>query len=95
MYIYISKNVINLSQRQLTKSEILPLSKGLKFVFTPNRIDKAKHKQELEVFGRKLRLMLHFINDEIIFDCNGKFRPKFTFDPENKDVIIETYLSSL
>ena len=95
MYIYISKNVVNLSQRQLTKSEISLLSKGLKFVPTPHRIDKAEHKQELVVFGRKLTLMLHFINDERIFDCNGKFRPKFTFNPENKDAIIETYLGFL
>ena len=38
---FVSKNVINLSQRQLTKSEISLLSKGLKFVPTPNRIDKS------------------------------------------------------
>ena len=31
---FVSKNVINLSQRQLTKSEISLLSKGLKFVPT-------------------------------------------------------------
>ena len=36
---FVSKNVINLSQRQLTKSEISLLSKGLKFVPTPTRID--------------------------------------------------------
>ena len=57
---------------------------------TPNRIDKAKLKQELEVFGRKLRLMWYFRNDERIFDCDTKFRPKSTFNPKNKDVIIET-----
>ena len=62
---------------------------------TPNRIDKAKLKQELEVFGRKLTLMWHFRNDERIFDCNTKVRPKSTFNPKNKGVIIETYLSSL
>ena len=39
--------------------------------------------------------MWHFRNDERIFDCNTKFRPKSTFNPKNKDVIIETYLSSL
>ena len=39
---FVSKDVINLLQRQLTKSEISLLSKGLKFVFTPNRIDTAK-----------------------------------------------------
>ena len=92
---FVSKNFINLSQRQLTKSEISLLLKGLKFVPIPNMIDKAKLKQELEVFGRKLRLMWHFRNDETVFNCNTKFRPKSTFNPKNKDVIIETYLSSL
>ena len=82
-------------QRQLTNSEIALLSKGLKFVPTPNKIDKAKLKQELEVFRRKLRLIWHFQNDERIFDCNKKFRPKSRFNPKNKDVIIETYLTSL
>ena len=79
----------------MSKSETSLLSKGLKFVPTPNRIDKPKLKQELDVFGRKLRLMWHFWNDERIFDCNKKFRPKYTFNPKNKGVIIETYLSSL
>ena len=92
---FISKNITNLSQRQLTKSEISLLSKGLKFVPTPNRIDKAKLKQELEVFGRKLRLIWHFRNDERSFECYTKFRPKSTFNPKNNDVIIETYQSSL
>ena len=91
---FVSKNVINLSQRQLTKSEISLLSKGRKFVAKPSRIDKAKLKQELEVFMRKLKLMWHFGNDWRIFDCNTKFKPKSTFNPKSKDVIIETCLSS-
>ena len=84
---FVSKNVINLSQRQLTKSEISLLSKGLKFVPTPNRIDKAKLKQELEVFRRKLRLMWHFRNDERIFDCDTKFRSKSTFNPKTMTLL--------
>ena len=84
---FVSKNVINLSQRQLTKSEISLFSKRLKFVPTPNRIDKAKLKQELEVFRRKLRLMWHFRDDERLFDCNTKFRPKSTFNPKNKKLL--------
>ena len=92
---FVSKIVINLSQRQPAKSEIWRLSKALKFMPTPNRIDKAKPKQELEVFERKLRLMWHLRNDERIFDCNTKFRPKSAFNPKNKDVLIETYLISL
>ena len=39
--------------------------------------------------------MWHFRKGEQIFDHNTKFRPKSTFNPKNKDVIIETYLSSL
>ena len=92
---FVSKNVINLSQRQLTKSQISLLSKGFKFVPTLNRIGKAKLKQDLDIFGRKLRLMWHFRKDEGTFDCNKKFRSKSRFNPKNKNVIIETYLSSL
>ena len=53
---FVSKNVINSSQRQLSKSEISLLSKGLKFLPTSNRIDKGQLKQELEVFGRKINV---------------------------------------
>ena len=53
---FFSKDVVNLSRRNLTGSEISLLSKGLNFVPTSNTIDKAKLKTELEVFGRILRL---------------------------------------
>ena len=36
-----------------------------------------------------------FGNDERTFDCNKKFGRKSTCNPKNKDVITETYLSSL
>ena len=70
------------------------MSKGLKFVPTANKIDRAKLKIELEEYGRKLRPMWHFRNDEKPFSYE-KFRPKSTFNPRNKDTVIETYLSSL
>ena len=38
--------------------------------------------------------MWHFRNDEKPFQYH-KFRPKSTFNPRNKDTIIETYLSCL
>ena len=53
---FVSKNVVNLSKRNLTYAEISLLSKGLNFVPTCNNIDKAKLKMELEAFGRMLRL---------------------------------------
>ena len=91
---FVSKNVINLSKRNLSRSEISLLSKGLIFVPSANKIDRAKFKRELEEYGRKLRLIGHFRNDERTFSAD-KFRPKSSFNPRNKDTIIETYLSSL
>ena len=70
------------------------LPKGLKFVPTANKIDRAKLKTELEEYGRKIRVMWHFRNDDPSFVADG-FRPKSSFNPRNKDVIIETYLSCL
>ena len=52
---FVSKNVINLSRINLSRSEISLLSKGLKFVPSANKIDRAKLKRELEENGRKLR----------------------------------------
>ena len=54
---FISPNVVNLSRRNLTNNEISVLSKGLKFVPTPRVINKALINEELEVYGRKLRLV--------------------------------------
>ena len=91
---FVSKNVINLSKRNLSRSEISLLSKGLKFVPSANKLDRATFKRELEEYGRKLRLIWHFRNDERTFSTD-KVRPKSSFNPKNKDAIIETYLSSL
>ena len=55
---FVSKNVVNLSKRKSSKSEILLLSKGLKFIPTSNTIDKAKLKIEIEAFDRMLQLKL-------------------------------------
>ena len=91
---FVSKNVVNLSKRNLTDSKISLLSKGLNFVPTSNTIDKAKLKRELEAPGRMLRLKWHFRNEEKDFDPE-KFKPKSTFNPRNKDAAIEIYMSSL
>ena len=61
---------------------------------TANEIDHAKLKRKLEEYGRKLRLMWHFRNDELSFAADS-FRPRSSFNPRNKDAIIETYLRCL
>ena len=91
---FVSKNVVNLSKRKLSQSEISLLSKGFKFIQTSNTIDKAKLKIELEAFGRMLRLKWFFRDDEKEFNPD-KFKPKSTFNSRNKDAAIEIYLSSL
>ena len=91
---FVSSNVINISGRNLFEAKISLLSNGLKFVLAANKIDRAKLKSELEEYGRKLRLMWHFTNDEKPFSSE-KFRSKSIFNSRDKDTVIETYFSSL
>ena len=58
---FFSKNVINLSRRNLSAYEVSFLSKDLKFVPTTNMIDRTKLKKESEEYGRKLRLVWQVI----------------------------------
>ena len=60
-----SPNVINLSKQNITKDEIFLLSKGFQFVPTPKHFIKALLSEELENFGRKLRLKWYFCNDDV------------------------------
>ena len=91
---FVSKNVVNLSRRNLTGSEISLLSKGLNFVPTSKTVDKAKLKMELEALGRLLRLKWPFRNEENEFDLD-QFNSKSTFNLRNKYAAIEVYISSL
>ena len=91
---FVSPNVITLSKRNLTKSEISLLSKGLQFVPTPKHFNKALLREELENFGRKLRLKWFFRNDERQFNINP-FKQKSKFNPAKNDAAIEFYLSRL
>ena len=91
---FVSHSVVNLSSKNLTKHEISLLSKGLKFVPTPINVNRAVLKEELEIFGRRLRLLWHFRNEESNSNYN-RFRPKSKFNPKGKDAAIEIYLSRL
>ena len=55
---------------------------------------KANLKTELEAIGRILRLKWHFRKEENDFGLD-QFKPKASFNPHNKDVAIEIYISSL
>ena len=87
---FVSKNVMNLSKRNLTDFEICLLSKEHNFVLTSTTIDKSQLKMELDALGRVLRLKWHSRNEEKEFDL----KPKSTFNPRNKDAAIKVYMSS-
>ena len=91
---FVSENIFNLSDRKLSKAEVSLLSKGLKFCPTPNTIDKSILKEDLEKFGRKLRLKWHYRNDNRIFDPDP-FKLKSNFNPPKSDAAIELYFSRL
>ena len=91
---FVGPQVINLFTRILSETKIYLLSKGLKFIPTPTSVNKALIKEELECFGRKLRLLWHFRNEESITISNP-FKKKSTFNPKGKDAAIELYLSRL
>ena len=86
---FVSK-LINFSRRHLCKSEISYLFKGLKLVPAANKIDRKMLKSELEEYGRELRLMWIFRENERPLPYE-RFRPKSTFNPRNKDTVIKTY----
>ena len=87
-----SKNVVNLYNGKLSRAEISLLSKGLKFCPTPNSVDKWDIKEDLEKFGRILRLKWYYRNDKQTFDPNPLW-PRSKFNPSNTDAAIELYLS--
>ena len=91
---FVSKSVVNLSIRYLSASEVSLLSKGLRFVPAVQNVDPVKMKTELAEYGRKLLLIRSFRNNGQSF-VTDRFRPKSSFNPRNKDIIIETNLSFL
>ena len=59
----LTHNIINLSRYQMIPGEISLLSKGLKFIPTPNKEYPAKLLQDILLFDRKLRLKSYFYQD--------------------------------
>ena len=95
---FVSGNVVNLSRKELSAEDISLLSKGLKFSPTPTDIDKAKLKEDLEAFKRRMRLRWHSKdNEDSISEDNNenKFRIKSSWQPPKDDPVLENYLSLL
>ena len=61
---------------------------------TLNSVNKATLKEELEIFGHRLRLLWHLSNEEQTSTFNP-FRRTSKFNPKGNDAAIEMYLSQL
>lgn len=94
------RTVVNLTGVDLSSDEISLLSKGLKFAPTPPRINRFQLKQDLEAFGRRLRLKEFFYHsDESEDEYNPhrhRFKEKSTWNPpRNRDPALETFLRAM
>ena len=66
----------------------------MKFIPTATSVNKVLIKEELEYFGRQLRLLWYFRNEESI-NISNPFKTKSTFNRKGKDAAIELYLIRL
>ena len=93
---FISDNVYNLSKRTFSEAEIKLLSRGLGFVPTPEKIDRWQVKQDLEKFGRNLRLKIYYLDQPTpYFSETPAFRAPSNWIPIVGYVELEMYLSEI
>ena len=52
-----------MSLRNITEAEIKVFKKGFGFVPTPGKDNRLQLKNEVEKFGRNIRLRMHFANE--------------------------------
>ena len=57
---FVSKNVLNLSNRVLEENEIRVLDKGLSFVPTPEKLDCYQIIKDLERLWRDIKLKIYY-----------------------------------
>lgn len=91
---FVSPNVIKLSLPHLSKDKISLLSKVVKLIPTSKHVNEALIKEELETYGKRLRLMWHYRNEERETIINP-LKKKSKFNSKRKYGAIEIYLSRL
>ena len=75
---FVSPNVIKLSLPHLSKDKISLLSKVVRLIPTSKHVNEALIKEELETYGKRLRLMWHYRNEEREITINS-FKKKSKF----------------
>ena len=72
---FVSKNVLNLSNRLLTEYEIRVLGKGLNFVLTYEKLDHYQIKKDLQRLRRDIKLRMYYKTDATpAFSENKEFK---------------------
>ena len=88
------KNVLNLSNRVLTESEIRVLDKGVNFVATPEKLDCYQIKNDLERLGRNIKLKMYYKSEpKPAFSEKPAFKVPSNWTPPIRDAQLELYLS--
>ena len=93
---FVSKNILNLSNRVLTEYEIQVLGKGLNFVLTHEKLDHYQIKKDLERLRRDIKLRMHYKTDATpAFSENKEFKIPSNWTPLIWDAQLELYLSEI
>lgn len=83
-----SENVVNLSVRKLTDSDIRVFSKGLNFCPTPREVNRFELVKDLTEFGRRMKCRAYFgLDGESDRQCDKRthFKEKSKWCPEVVD----------
>ena len=84
--------ILNLSDYELSDAEKIVLEKGLKFVPTPNKVNKTELLKDVNRFSRIMRLKEYFADNNESGQTRNKYN-KSNFTPENgRDRILDNYL---
>ena len=85
--------IVNLSSRELNKTEIKHLEKGLKFTPTPSNSNTQELNKDILEFTRKVRLVEYF--DGIEDDDQSLVRNKSNFvPPQGREELLDTFVKS-
>ena len=85
--------IVNLSSRELNKTEIKLLEKGLKFTPTPSNSNTQELNKDILEFTRKVRLVEYF--DGIEDDDQSLVRNKSNFvPPQGREELLDTFVKS-
>ena len=85
-----------MSSRNIAEAEIKVFKIGLGFVPTPIKINRWQLKNNLEKFGRNIRLRMHFVNEVTPnFSESYSFQIPSNWTPYINDVYLEMYLTEI